>query len=77
MAMRRTLLSTSRRLSTLAPVVEKGAAVPVQLREDGLAELGKTLPIHKRDELPMEARPGASTIEVRGGWTPRRLRGAR
>ena len=62
---RSTVRGAVRRLSTLAPVAERGAAVPVQLREDGLAALTKTLPIHKRDEAPMEIREGASTIEVR------------
>ena len=62
---RGTVRGAVRRLSTLAPVAERGAAAPVQLREDGLASLTKTLPIHKRDEAPMEIREGASTIEVR------------
>eukprot|EP00965_Chrysotila_dentata_P100182 3309012-Pleurochrysis_carterae.AAC.3 len=51
-------------LSTLAPALGNNTAVPVALREDGLAALTKTLPIHRRDELPMEPRPGASMIEV-------------
>jgi len=36
----------------------------VTLGEDGFASLTKTLPIHKRDETPLEPRPGASMIEV-------------
>jgi len=57
-------LLSMRRLSMLAPVVKKSEAVPVQMREDGLAAFTKTLPIHKREELPMETRPDASTIEI-------------
>jgi len=59
------LRGSARRLqSTLATVVEKGAAAPVLLNADGLAELPITLPIHRRGETAMEARPGASMIEV-------------
>lgn len=50
-----------RRLSTLAPL---GSGATVQLREDGLAALPKTLPIHQRDDAQLEPREGASLIEV-------------
>eukprot|EP00962_Isochrysis_galbana_P002010 scaffold523_cov101-Isochrysis_galbana.AAC.3 len=62
--MRLALRSSARRLSTLATVVEKGAAVSVHLKTDGFAELPITLPIHRRGETALEPRPGAPMIEV-------------
>jgi len=41
-----------------------GGAAAVTLREDGLAEFTKTLPIHRREEAQLEPRAGASLIEV-------------
>jgi hypothetical protein len=58
------LRASARRLSTLATVVEKGAAVSVNLKADGLAELPITLPIHRRGETALEPRAGAQLIEV-------------
>lgn len=73
--MRLALRSSARRLSTLATVVEKGAAVSVHLKTDGFAELPITLPIHRRGETALEPRPGAPMIEVRfARWTERASR---
>lgn len=70
--------ATARRLSTLATVLEKGAAVPITLKANGLADLPITLPIHRRGEMAMAPRAGASMIEVCGHVcserVPKRLR---
>merc|ERR1719424_781976 len=63
-ASRRALRQCTRQLSSLATVTEKGAATAVNLKADGLAELPKTLPIHKRGEEQLVPREGAQMIEV-------------
>ena len=66
MAMRAAARLSSRRMSSLAVA---GQAASVQLNQEGLAELPKTLPIHKRGEDQL-VREGAQARMASGGSDP-------
>jgi hypothetical protein len=66
MAMRAVARLSSRRMSSLAVA---GQAASVQLNQEGMAELPKTLPIHKRGEDQL-VREGAQACMVSGGERP-------
>ena len=66
MALRAAARLSSRRMSSLAVA---GQAASVQLNQEGLAELPKTLPIHKRGEDQL-VREGAQARMASGGERP-------
>lgn len=73
MALRAASRVASRRMSSLAVA---GQAASVQLNQEGLAELPKTLPIHKRGEDQL-VREGAQARMASGGERPTADRNSR
>ena len=60
----RALRSLGARAATRASSSLALPAAPVQLTEEGLAQLPQTLPVHRRGEEAVAPREGVRTIEV-------------